>query len=278
MLVCLTLCSTLCADGVTVRSPETAGVGKPFLVSVQVPKGASDITLEWLGKKTQLKPEEKNDALVCAAIIGTDLKNTKAGTQTLTVSYTIDGLELQVERAIKLDVVEYPSEKLAVEPKMVTPPKDQSERIAREAKLGSEAMQSNTPGTAPILPLVRPVPGVLTSVYGKSRYFNGQLRGRHGGIDMRAAEGTPIKAVADGTVVLTGDFWFGGRCVYIDHGAGLVSFYGHMSKVQTEKGKQVKAGDVIGLSGKTGRVTGPHLHFGIAWRGEYFDPEPLIAK
>ena len=106
--------------------------------------------------------------------------------------------------------------------------------------------------------------------------MNGEFKGRHGGLDMRAKPGTPVKAAANGMVVLTGDFWFAGKCVYIDHGAGIVSFYGHMSKIMAAKGHKVKAGDIIGLSGQTGRVTGPHLHFGLAWRGEFFDPSSLM--
>ena len=80
----------------------------------------------------------------------------------------------------------------------------------------------------------------------------------------------------NGGLVLTGDFWFAGKCVYIDHGAGLISFYCHLSKVSASAGSSVQRGEIIGLSGKSGRVTGPHLHFSLSWRGEFFDPAPLF--
>lgn len=271
-------CAPLYALDIEVKAPDSSPIGQGFVVEIIAPKEATDFTINWQGKESRLSPALKIDHSLCRALLGTDLKNAKPGTYQLLVSYTLDGIRRKTEKNITLQKKDYPSEKLKVAPMMVNPPKDQMERISREAKLASEAIQTNTSGLAPKPPLVRPVPGVLTSVYGKSRYFNDSLRSRHSGADMRAAIGTPIKAAATGTVVLTGDFWFAGKCIYIDHGAGLISFYGHMSKLQTEKGRKIKASEVIGFSGQTGRITGPHLHFGLSWRGEFFDPEPLMAK
>jgi len=97
-------------------------------------------------------------------------------------------------------------------------------------------------------------------------------------VDYRAAEGTPVKAAADGTVVLSADHYFAGRCVYLDHGGGVVSVYLHLSKRLVEEGDVVSAGDVIGLSGRSGRVTGPHLHFGLCLQGMMVNPEPLLGR
>ena len=83
---------------------------------------------------------------------------------------------------------------------------------------------------------------------------------------------------ADGVVTLAGDFYFAGRCVYVSHGAGFTTFYCHLSEISVKAGDEVKAGQTLGLSGKSGRVTGPHLHFSTAWRGIFFDPEPLLAE
>lgn len=259
-------------------APAAAQIGQPFVAELKAPKTATSFSVSWMGKETDIKAAPKEDHMLCRVILGTDLKNAREGTGRLVFSYELDGVRVLTEKHINLQKKEYPSEKLTVAPGMVNPPKEQTERITKEAKLAAAAIQTNTPGFAPRLPLTRPVPGIFTSVYGKSRYFNNELRSRHGGVDMRAASGTPVKAAAAGNVILTGDFWFAGKCVYIDHGAGLISFYGHLSGIKTEIGKQVKAGEVIGLSGRSGRVTGPHLHFGLAWRGEYFDPAPIMAK
>lgn len=268
----------LAAQELVIKTPDAVQIGQPLVVEILAPKQAVNFKISWQGKDAYVSPAMKETHSLCRTILGTDLKNAKPGISTIRVCCEIDGIKWEAEKKITVQKKDYPTEKLTVAPKMVNPPKDQMERIAREGKLASAAIQTNTKGFVHSVPLVRPVPGIVTSVYGKSRYFNNELRSRHGGIDMRAAIGTPIKAAADGKVILTGDFWFAGKCVYIDHGAGLISFYGHMSKLQTEKGDAVKAGEVIGLSGKTGRVTGPHLHFSLVWRGEYFDPEPLIDK
>ena len=254
---------------VTVALPVQADIGQPFLVSIRSGSSLQDVSVSWQGKDSQL-------TTVFSVLLGTDLKNAKAGKSEIRVSAMVDGEFWEYRDEIKLVKHKYPRENLTVEAKKLTPPKSLNERINKEAELGRAAIQTNTPGSAPLLPLLRPVPGSYSSVYGKSRYFNGQFKGRHGGIDMRAAVGTPVKAAAPGRVVLTGDFWFAGKCVYIDHGAGLISFYCHMSKILKSNGDKVERGEAIGLSGKSGRVTGPHLHFSLSWRGEFFDPAPLL--
>lgn len=277
LLLALLLTAASASADITVEAPSDAEIGQPFTVSVIVSgESLSDVKIAWQGKEAGLAPREDGNY---SALLGTDLKNAKAGKSELKISFRSNGgAEESISHMINLASHKYPVEKLTVPPSKVTPPKEQAERIAREANLGRSAIQSDSAGSAPKLPLARPVPGSYSSVYGKSRYFNGEFRGRHGGVDMRAAVGTPVKAAAEGVVVLAGEnFWFAGNCIYIDHGAGFVTFYGHLSKINVKKGERVKAGDIIALSGKTGRVTGPHLHFSTVWRGEYFDPAPLLA-
>lgn len=257
---------------IAVTLPTQVEIGQPFLVNIRSEANIENVTISWQEKDCILT----RDGNTFSVLLGTDLKNAATCTNLLKISYYLNGQPLEIEQNIRLTTREYPRENLKVSPEKVTPPPKLSERIKKEAALGKEAIHTNTPGSAPMLPLSRPVPGSYTSVYGKSRYFNGEFRGRHGGLDMRAANGTPIKAASSGTVVLTGDFWFAGKCVYIDHGVGLVTFYCHMSKISKSKGDKIKRGEVIGLSGQSGRVTGPHLHFGVSWLGEFFDPAPLL--
>ncbi len=255
-------------------APSQADIGQPFLVTVRSVSPLQNVSVSWQGKDSLLTPE--NGAF--SVLLGTDLKNAKAGTSELRISCMIEGELREIKHNIKLSTHRYPRENLKVEADKLTPPQSLSERIKREAGLGRAAIQTDTPGSAPLLPLFKPVTGSYSSVYGKSRYLNGQFKGRHGGVDMRAPLGTPVKAAASGRVILTGDFWFAGKCVYIDHGAGLISFYCHLSKISTSLGSSVERGEIIGLSGKSGRVTGPHLHFSLSWRGEFFDPAPLLEK
>lgn len=277
----LTLFVRPSAADITVSAPASADIGQGFVVSMEVSgEEISDVRINWQGHEGKMSPRKGASGTEYSVLIGSDLKNAKAGNAPLVITFNnAAGTREKISHTVKLNTHKYPSEKLSVESSKVTPPAEVSKKIARETEMGRAAIQSNSPGHAPKLPLVRPVPGILTSVYGKSRYFNGAFRGRHGGADMRAKEGTPVKAAADGVVVLAGDnFYFAGNCVYIDHGAGFVTFYGHLSKINVKKGDLVKAGTVIGLSGNTGRVTGPHLHFSTVWRGEYFDPAPLMSE
>lgn len=278
-VVCALLLAASCAAAdVVLEAPSEVEIGQPFLVRAKVSgENLSEASIMWNGARAPLAPEQ--GGLAYSALLGTDLKNTEAGEMELAFVFRSgSGPEEKISHRIKLIKHDYPIEKLKVAPSKVSPPKEVSERIAREAKLGAAAMNTLTPGHAPRLPFIRPVPGIFTSVYGKSRYFNNEFRGRHGGVDMRAKHGTPVKAAADGTVVLTGDFWFAGKCIYIDHGAGLITFYCHLSDISVKRGESVNAGAQIGLSGSSGRVTGPHLHFSAAWRGQFFDPAPLLHE
>jgi murein DD-endopeptidase MepM/ murein hydrolase activator NlpD len=112
--------------------------------------------------------------------------------------------------------------------------------------------------------------------FGSRRIINGQPRSPHGGADYSVGEGATVRSVAEGTVVLVADHFFSGRSVFVDHGDGLLTMYFHLSRVDVEGGAEVGRGDTLGAVGATGRVTGPHLHFGVRWRGARVDPSLLL--
>jgi murein DD-endopeptidase MepM/ murein hydrolase activator NlpD len=129
------------------------------------------------------------------------------------------------------------------------------------------------------LPIKAPLARLQSqSSFGKRRVFNGQPRSPHSGEDYRATTGTPVLAAAPGVVALAEEHFFGGNSVFIDHGDGLFTMYLHLSEILVKPGQEVRAGDRVGLAGATGRASGPHLHFGVRWRGARIDPAVLLAS
>jgi hypothetical protein len=174
---------------------------------------------------------------------------------------------------------EYALEKLRVAPRFGTEPDAAlAERLARESKLARD-VACRSRGTPRLWrpPFVRPRPGRVTSGFGRGREYNGVVQSRHMGTDLAGAVGAPIRATNRGVVALVGDFYLGGRIVYVDHGAGLVSAYLHMSKAEVAVGDTVARGQVIGRVGATGRVTGPHLHWIVRYGVVTVDPMSVFG-
>lgn len=170
-----------------------------------------------------------------------------------------------------------PVQKLTVDKKFVNPPPDQMERIKKDRELVRQALADPLPERHWALPFARPVEGSVSSLFGMKRVFNGEPRSVHRGLDLRGATGTPILALADGRVVLADNLYFAGNAVYINHGEGVFSAYMHLSEIQVKPGDTVQKGQVLGLVGATGRVTGPHLHLSLFVQGQSVDPQPLLA-
>ena len=124
---------------------------------------------------------------------------------------------------------------------------------------------------------IPPVDGRLSSLFGLKRFFNNQPKNPHSGLDIAAPAGTPIQAPASATVINTGDYYYNGNTVFLDHGQGLISGYFHMTEIKVKAGQQLKQGDIIGTVGATGRVTGPHLHWNVYLNRTKVDPALFIA-
>lgn len=154
----------------------------------------------------------------------------------------------------------------------VNPNKKDLQRIGKEKKVIVASLATWRDTSEVNTRFVLPVKGRLSSPFGLRRFFNKQPRKPHSGIDIAAPEGTPIVSPANGVVVNTGEYFFNGNSVFIDHGQGLVTMYCHMSKIDVKPGQQVSQGEKIGAIGKTGRVTGPHLHWAVSLNDSRVDP------
>jgi murein DD-endopeptidase MepM/ murein hydrolase activator NlpD len=208
------------------------------------------------------------------AIVGIPL-DTAPGVQKLKV-VTAGGTS---EVPFKVEDKQYRTQHLTIKnQRQVDPNPDDLKRINAEQQRSRAALRMFSEIESPTLQLLVPVPGKRSDSFGSRRFFNGQPRQPHSGMDIAANKGTPIRSPAAGTVVEVGDFFFNGNTVYIDHGAGLVTMYCHLDRIDVKLGDVLTAGQPIGTVGATGRVTGPHLHWGVALNGAMVDPELFIAE
>jgi len=161
---------------------------------------------------------------------------------------------------------------------MVTPDEAALRRITAERAQLAAARALDQAGTGFMAPMAWPARGRISGIFGSQRILNGQPRQPHYGLDVAAPTGTPISAALPGRVTLSGDFFFFGQILVLDHGQGVNTLYAHLSERIAREGQVVRQGERIALMGATGRVTGPHLHFSLSWYQLFLDPQPLLPR
>jgi len=171
----------------------------------------------------------------------------------------------------------YPEQRLTVKKSFVDLTEEQLARVGNERKIIDAALGNWRDTSLTDVALIEPVSGRRSSSFGLRRFFNEQPRSPHKGMDIAADQGTPIVAPGDGIVTASGKFYFNGNTVFVDHGQGFVTMYCHLDEIDVENGQQVTAGTQLGKVGATGRVTGPHLHFGTYLNATAVDPSLFLA-
>jgi len=235
--------------------------------------GIQSVDIIWEGKK--VPAFRLNNTWT--TIVGVDL-DAKPGEHKADVLFTMeDGRVDKRDAVINVVPKKYPTTELKVEEKYVQLSKANLARANRESKETETIYSIVTNDLVPDSPFTVPIAGGTGTNFGHRRVFNGEARAPHAGADLRAVTGTPIHATNRGRVVLAKSLFFTGNTVILDHGFGIYSMYAHLSRIDVKRDDTVKNGEVIGLAGATGRVTGPHLHWAMRVQGARVDPFTLVG-
>ncbi len=254
-------------------TPAVVVAGSPELISVHLPASAT-VNGEWLGNTLQFF--RGRDGRAWYALAGVDVQ-TQTGPSNLQISArTPAGATVDLGRTVQILPAHYRTSTLTVAPKFVEPGPDELTRIKAERALKDKVFASSAQEPLWSGDFRAPVHAPPTDSFGTRRTFNGKLASIHQGMDFRAAPGTPVRAGNSGVVVLAQPLYYEGNCVVIDHGLGLFTISIHLSRIDVHEGEHVITGQLLGLSGATGRVTGPHLHWAVRWQNAYLDPAKML--
>jgi murein DD-endopeptidase MepM/ murein hydrolase activator NlpD len=248
--------------------------GSPVVFRVTTPKPVESLSATWLGHELTFSFDAQQKTWF--ALAGASLE-TKPGAYPLQLhAETLAGQPISYERSIRVQRQRYPRVVLKVPGRYTAPSPDEQRQIEEDKKTKEDIFQTLSPEREWEGSFAAPVKAEISDVFGVQRVFNGTVQSTHQGLDFRVPGGTPVAAVNRGKVLLARPLFFEGNCVVIDHGQGLLTLYLHMSKFSVKEGDEVEKGQQIGLSGGTGRATGPHLHLAVRWQGVYLNPQTLL--
>jgi murein DD-endopeptidase MepM/ murein hydrolase activator NlpD len=255
-------------------SPLRLESGSPVLFKVALDQPASEVHGTWLNHQIAFTRSQNGNTWY--ALAGIDVEQAP-GTYALELTATAsDGRAQQAKQEVTVLPGQYKTTTLHVEEKYVQPDAATQQRIAADKAVKDAAFARQIPQPLWNGSFRSPVPFTATDSFGTRRMFNGQLASIHRGTDFHAPSGTPVVAANDGEVIIAQGMFYEGNLVVVDHGQQFSTLYMHLSKIEVKVGERVKKGQRLGLSGATGRVTGPHLHLGVRWQGEYVDPVLLL--
>ena len=254
-------------------TPAIVLAGSPELLRISASNAAS-IDGEWLGRKIQFF--RSSDHHTWLALTGVDVETPPASSTLLVHIHLDDNTTRDLAHAVEIHPAHYRTGVLTVQPKFVSPSPDEVKEIEADSKIKEKVFAASTDRPLWSGSFRAPVKAPPTDSFGTRRTFNGKLASIHKGMDFRAPAGTTVRAANSGVVVLARPLYFEGNCVVIDHGLGLYTISMHFSRIDVHEGQHVAAGDPLGLSGATGRVTGPHLHWSVRWQGASLDPAKLL--
>ncbi len=274
LLIIISLLSYLAASNINITD-TTVSNGRTTFIEFVKEKNIHYKSLS-LGKKTFKVFTNPIDDKKAYALIPFSYYE-KLGTQKMKLNFKEDGANKSKVFVLKVADGKYKKEEIQVSSSKVNPKsKEVKKRISKEYAEAMKIYGTVTKESYINSKFILPLDSFITSDFGKARVYNGSLKGYHSGTDFRAKVGTPLIASNDGIVALVKDRFYSGGTVLIDHGQGIYTCYFHMSAFNVKRDEKVKKGQVIGLSGVSGRVTGPHLHFAVRINGLQVDPLQFV--
>jgi len=281
------------AQWTVVNQPARLVNGTPALFRVTTPKPVRTLSGTWLGHEISFSFDASGESSTREssmhkssmhrswfALAGVSLE-TKPGIYPLelhaeTSSGQSTGQAISFEKKFHVQRQRYPRVALTVPPRYTAPSPEDQRQIAQDKEIKAEAFRTLSTAREWEGSFSAPVKAEISDLFGVERVFNGTVESTHQGLDFRVPTGTPVEAANDGRVILAQPLFFEGNFVVIDHGQGLLTLYLHLSKFLVKEGDDVKKGQLIALSGGTGRATGPHLHLAVRWQGVYLNPQVLL--
>ena len=256
-------------------SPEKLINGAPCVFRYQPATPLKSLTGNFLGKRVFFNFD--NASGVWYGFAGVDY-DTKPGNYDLGLNgVATNGQKISFAQMVPIAKGFYRTSTISVPKKYIDPDPADVARIVQERELKNEVLNRITGSQLWAGSFAAPAGTGTTSEFGSQRTYNGKRQSVHQGLDYGAGTGTPIRAINSGKVILARDLYFEGNCVVIDHGQGLLSLYFHLSQFKIKEGDSITKGQLIALSGGTGRVTGPHLHLAVRWQGSYVNPATLLG-
>ena len=278
LFACMFSSQLLAADWTVRAQPAPLVNGAPVLFRIKPPVRLRSLDGTWLEHKISFSFDPSTKTWF--ALAGVSLE-TAPGSYGLELTGErsagkVENSTLTHTRKFAIYRAKYPKVELTVETKFTEPNPEQLKKIDEDKKVKQDYLNRVTPDREWSGRFTPPADASISDVFGTQRVFNGKTQSSHLGLDFRVPSGTPVAAMNSGTVLLARPLYFEGNCVVLDHGQGLLSIYMHLSEIKVKEGEAVKRGQEVGLSGGTGRATGPHLHVAVRWQGTYLDPARLM--
>jgi hypothetical protein len=268
-----------CPDGLTMRlSSPSAAQGSLLLAEVLGVKTVPEVKSDWNGKEMELWKEGASGRTL-HGLLGIDLEM-PAGSHEWKITWKDkEGAELTCSETVRVRAEKFPTENLKVEKQYVEPDPEQEKRAAEDQKKMKAVYDTVTPERLWDGAFHLPLKNVTTGGnFGRRRILNGQARSPHAGVDFPAMKGTPVYASQSGKVVVAEELYYSGNTVVVDHGYGIYTMYAHLSEIDVKAGDVVKSEAEIGKVGATGRVTGPHLHWGLTIQHARVNAMQIVSK